>query len=47
MGEPGAGERLLPDTAHNVASGLPLTDSHTHMLNLMLMMTLMMMVVMM
>ena len=37
----------LHDTAHNVASGCTVTDSHTHMLNLMLMMTLMMMVLMM
>ena len=45
--QPGAEERLLPDSVHNVALGLPVTDSHTHMLNLMLMMTLTMMGVMM
>ena len=38
---------LLADTACNVALGKNETNSHTHMLNLMLMMTLMMMVVMM
>ena len=41
--QPEAEERLLPDTARNVALGIPVTDSHTHMLKLMLMMTLTMM----